>query len=457
MLKSLKGAGPAAIVAVLLLLLAGSRQVPTVEADPSNLVVEATAAVGSTADLTFNVHDEGAGGTPGGGEVVLIATTSPSAGVGYFVDGLISNDDGDECDPPEGLGTKQLLWPGFSCLVDFDNNNTLEQVNGTAEWLCTGQGTVQFSLAQNGITLSGASFVTTCTAPVSAPVKLTLELTSEIEDVIKVCPSNVTIEARVLDVNDDPLPDGIVINFVARGGTLTTGFGVTINGFTETILQVPADAPVEVSILASATVAGVQLQELMEIDVACGRAFEASAVDFVISSPTVECGTSAFLGGRVVDSGGATVGDGTQVKLIATNGTLDPAETTTSGGMFTTTYKAPASAVIDTVTVAVKGFFASTKVTVTCKGVTPTPSPTPGPGGTATGATTAGGAAGAAGAGTGAAGAIQPPSTGGNGTIRPPSTGDAGLRTESGAPIGLAVIACLVAGVLAAATLRRAA
>jgi hypothetical protein len=185
-----------------------------------------------------------------------------------------------------------------------------------------------------------------------------------------------------------------------------------------------------VSILATTTVQGVSLQELLEIDIACGEGFTPSTVDFVLSSDKVECGTSAFLGGKVVNSDGVAVADGTPVKLIAEKGTLDPAETTTSNGLFTTTYKAPSAVAVDKVTVAVLGLFQSTNVTVTCGGVSPSPTPAAGAG-TATGATTSGGA-GAAGtsgaAGTGAAGA-----TGATGqTIRPPSTGDGGLHDTHG-------------------------
>jgi hypothetical protein len=319
-----------------------------------------------------------------------------------------------------------LVWDGFDCLVDLDFDMVIEQASGTAAFLCTGQGTVEFTLEQNGQTVGGSSTVTTCQAPVSTPVDLTLELTSEIEDEIAVCPSTARIEARVLDVDDDPLPDGIVINFVARGAELTSGFAVTIDGFAETTLQVAADAPPEIEVLATATVQGVSLSERLDIDVACGRAFEPSNVNFVLSSNTVECGTSAFLGGRVVDDDGATVGDGTPVMLLATHGTVEPAQTTTTGGLFTVTYMAPATPVVDTVTVAVKGFFESTQIIVPCQGVQPSADGAA-PGGALTGS--GAGAEGVAGPG-GAAGAggISPPRTGDQGAIRPPNTGSGGLR-----------------------------
>jgi hypothetical protein len=274
-------------------------------------------------------------------------------------------------------------------------------------------------------------------------VKLTLEMTSEIEDEVTVCPSTVRIEARVLDVDDDPIEDGTVINFVTRGATFTSGFAVVLGGFAETFLEIPADAPREIEVLATATVQGVTLKQELDIPVACGTEFAPTAVEFVLSSSTVECGTSAFIGGKVVDDEDVVAADGTPVKLIAAKGgTLDPAETTTSGGMFTVTYKAPAVAVVDKVTVAVKGLFQSTDITVTCNGVTPSSSSTAGAGasGSAAGSTTSG-----TGAGAGASGGAAGAGATGTGSIRPPSTGDGGLKDSRVPLLGGALV---VLGVL---------
>jgi hypothetical protein len=405
--------------------------------------------VGNTADIAFKAHDEGEGASPHGGDIVLTAVTTPNTGVGYFIAGTLSNDDGSDCSPPSGLGSKMIVWSDVGCLTGLDFDTDVEPVNGASDWLCTGVGTVEFSLEQNGVTLEGASYVTSCQQAVSTPVKLTLEVTSEIVGEITTCPSDVTIEARVLDVNDDPLPDGVVISFVAKGGTLTSGFDTIVKGFASTIIQVPADAPPEVSILASATVQGVSLQKLLEIDVACGEGFTPSNVDFVLSSTTVECGTSAFLGGKVVNSDGVPVADGTPVKLIAEKGTLDPAETTTSSGMFTTTYKSPDAVVVDKVTVAVLGLFQSTNVTVTCDGVSPSPTPTTGGASTAAGATTS--AAGGTSAAAGTAGANGAAASG----IRPPNTGSAGLKAHKNFGSMALFGAALIASMLCAASLAR--
>jgi hypothetical protein len=228
-----------AAVALLLILLSTGGSVPKTEANPSNLALDFSVPIGNVSDITFRVQDEDADpGNVGGGQVDLTGDADP--GVGYFVAGNISNSDGENCDAPSGLGTDQLTWP-TDCPEDIDpgaDDTFSESLFGTAEWLCVEEGTVQLTLTQNGVDLTGPSYVINCIEPVSAPVELSLEAISLLEgEEINQCPSNVTIEARVLDVNDDPLPDGIIVNFFPRGGTLTTGFGTTIQFLSESFID----------------------------------------------------------------------------------------------------------------------------------------------------------------------------------------------------------------------------
>jgi hypothetical protein len=183
----------------------------------------------------------------------------------------------------------------------------------------------------------------------------------------------------------------------------------------------------------------------IEILAACaGPAVAPTEVSFTISSESVECGKTAFIAGKAVDADGRNVADGTAVKVIASDGKVDPAETTTAAGLFTVTYTAPAAAGEDTVTVAVKGLFKSTKVTVTCgeDGGTGTSSAAATAGGTGAAGTTTGGTGGAAGTGAAAGTAGAAGAAGATGTtIRPPSTGDAGLKDGGSNATGAALLA----------------
>jgi hypothetical protein len=401
---------------------------------------------GANTTVTFTIVDDL--DDPATSRVDLFA--SVGAGVGGFVDGgtIFGPEECAGDAAPEGAGSDDpIVHIIFSadCVDDIDQTGTSGDNptarEGSVKFSCDEEGIVIFTIVQDNTAGNPIqqTAVLNCIEEIHDPTQMVVVLNPE---EVTSCPAKVLISVQVQDVFDDPLPDGTIVQFAAEYGQFVPGPSAQMfGGWARVTLELDAATPPITRVLA--TTQGLS-PERIDILANCSAPGNAPTdITFALSSASVECGKSAFLGGKVVDEDGANVADGTPVKLIASNGTVEPAEATTSGGGFTVTYKAPATAGDDTITAAVGEVFKTTTVTVTC-----------GTGGTSTGTSTAGGATGTTTGGTagtgGTGGATGGTGTGGGatgangtGTIRPPSTGDAGLRARGTAPAGLALLLSL--------------
>jgi hypothetical protein len=107
MIRSFGVSGAVGLAALLLVVLSTR----IVQADPIVVTVEGTAATGTTADFTFQVHDEDFTPDPApddeGGNVTLTAIADPD--VGKWVSGVILDPTtNDEC-ALTGIGTQILV------------------------------------------------------------------------------------------------------------------------------------------------------------------------------------------------------------------------------------------------------------------------------------------------------------------------------------------------------------
>ena len=424
-----------------------------IQAAPTALSVASPTFVGNEAGISFTIQDDLP--APATSSVVDIYA-SAAVGVGSFsgvgtIFGSVADADGVFQDGPTNRHTQ------FSdALVDgLDGANTaIHARNGTIGFSCDAPGVVTITITQQNTagTVVSQSMTLNCVERVENPTKMVVVVNPES---VTSCPANVLVSVQVQDITGNPLPDDTIVQFASDYGQLVPGpSGQMFGGWARVTLQLDVSTPPIVHMLANTL--GLPAKRIDILATFSGPAITPTVVTFTISSESVECGKSAFIAGKVVDDDGANVADGTTVKVIAANGTVEPSETTTAAGLFTVTYKAPATAGEDTVTVAVKGLFKSTKVAVTCDGAadaSTSGAAATAAGGAAAPGTTTSGAAGAGGTGS-AAGTAGAAGATGTGSIRPPSTGDAGLQDAGrGSPAILGAV--LVASMLCAASLIR--
>ncbi len=382
------------------------------------LDVESPVEVGQVSHISFKVY------TFDDANIQLRGTMSTPAGFFASADAVdVDTDPGAgvvtaQC-YPTGIGTQSVRW---RCPADINQTpyDIASDQTIDATWLCTAPGTVTIEVLEGGSVQETQTLV--CGIPSPANIQLTASPPS-----VSSCPASVRIQAKVVDLFGDSLPDGTLVNFASTGGTLTAGFAYLINGIATTTLEVGNPPPFSITVLATSS----GLQKSITINVSCPAVpLTASKLTVSASQTHISCGSRTLVTAFVTDQAGNPVPDGLVVKFIASSGTLDPAEGKTVGGAVTTTYTGPATPAIDLIQAAAGPLFESVTIFVECT-VTPTPTATPagtpGAAGSGPGVSTGSGtaSAGAQGGTSGAAGAA-----GGTPSIRPPSTGDGGLAAH---------------------------
>jgi hypothetical protein len=428
----------------------GSDTAHHVQASPTALNVPPSAFGGDTAEITFSIQDDLAADPSLRSQVDIYASAAPNVGSfdgGGTIFGPNGNADGVIQDepPPGGTTPVEIASRHTTFAADdvnaLDGNPNVHARNGTIGFACDDDtpGVVQITLVQKNTADADVMLTATlnCVKRVNNPTKMVVVVNPES---VTSCPVDVLVSVQVQDITGIPLPDDTIVQFASDYGQLIPGPSAQMfGGWARVTLKLDTSTPPIVHMLAQTL--GLPSKRIDILAACAGPAVTPTEVSFTLSSESVECGKTAFIGGKAVDADGRNVADGTTVKVIAANGKVDPAETTTAAGVFTVTYTAPATAGEDTVTVAVKGLFKSTKVTVTCEaaGGTGTTSAAATAAGTGAAGTTTGTGA----AGTGAAATAGAAGTAGatGGTIRPPSTGDGGLKDGGNSAAGAALLA----------------
>jgi hypothetical protein len=418
-----------------------ARTTQTVQAAPTALNVPTSVFGGQAGEITFTIQDDlGAGASS---QVDIYASAAPDVGK-FSGGGTIF---GSNADAPgtlmDDFGDDRHSRFEDADVDNLDGiNSTVHARSGTIGFACDDDhpGVVQITVVQKNTANVDVSLTATlnCVEKVENPTKMVVVVNPES---VTSCPVDVLVSVQVQDITGLPLPDDTIVQFASDYGQLIPGPSAQMfGGWARVTLKLDTSTPPIVHMLAQTL--GLPSKRIDILAACAGPAVTPTEVSFTLSSESVECGKTAFIGGKAVDADGRNVADGTTVKVIAANGKVDPAETTTAAGVFTVTYTAPATAGEDTVTVAVKGLFKSTKVTVTCEAAG-------GAGTTSAAATAAGTGAAGTTTGTGAAGTGAAAATAGaagtagatGGTIRPPSTGDGGLKDGGNSAAGAALLA----------------
>jgi len=251
--------------------------------------------------------------------------------------------------------------------------------DGTAVTLTTTAGTLGNAAptTTNGVasttltspTLVGIATVRATVGGISNTVSVTIVPGAVDDIVLSATPSNLsadgastsTIQATVLDTNDNAVADGeaIVFSVSAGTGTLSQLSATTTNGIAAVTYTASDTAGTE-TVTAKATNSTTETVDITLV------ASAVASVDIAAGSDTIVAGsaTPTSITVTVRDASGNFVADGTAVTLTTTAGTLGNAAPTTTNGVASTTLTSPALVGIATVRATVGGVSDSVSVTI---------------------------------------------------------------------------------------------
>lgn len=179
--------------------------------------------------------------------------------------------------------------------------------------------------------------------------------------------STATVTATLRDINNNPVPSGILVTFNKSGGTSSGSYSAVVNGgagvYTTTYEGIVAGTPQTLTV----SVDGVTLTPTVTVQVIPGAAVLANS-SLTISAPTVSSGQFVTATATLKDANANPIESGVTVTFSATGGTSTgtfAAVTNQGGGVYNVRYTGVAAGTAQTLSVLIDGAALGHTVNVT--------------------------------------------------------------------------------------------